>query len=75
MKKNLIANPFTAKTFSKPEATDFYDQEITKVGSNYPCPAVLLFNFILIKEQNYYPQVFLKEFEYIEKTKRNYKDY
>ena len=33
-----------------------------KVGSNYICLAVILIDFVLIKDENYYyPQVFLKE--------------
>ena len=59
--------PFTIKIFLKTkvksnvdDATDFHDKEIPKVGSNYICLAVILINFILIKEENGYPEVFLK---------------
>ena len=44
-------NPFTIKTFWKPEATDFYDKEISKVGCNYTCSAILLINFTLKKRR------------------------
>ena len=30
------------------------------VGSNYICLAVLLIDFVLKKDENYYPQVFLR---------------
>ena len=52
------------------EATNFHDNEIPKVDSNYTCSAVILIDFILKKDENYYPQVFLKEYEYIEKKKK-----
>ena len=40
-----------------------------KAGSNYTCLAVILTNFVLMKDENYYLQVFLKESKYIEKEK------
>ena len=44
------------------EAVDFSDKKMLKVGSNYICLAVILIDFVLIKDENYYyPQVFLKE--------------
>ena len=52
------------------EATDFHDKEILKVGSNYVWLAVILIDFILTNDDNFYPQVFLKECKYIEKKKR-----
>ena len=45
----------------------FYDKEIPKVVSNYTCLAVISLDSILKKDENYYPQVFLKECKYIEK--------
>ena len=64
-RNNLIVTPFTIKIFLKTkvkpnvdDATDFHDKEIPKVGSNYICLAVILINFILIKEENGYPEVF-----------------
>ena len=38
-----------------------------KAGSNYTCLAVMLIGFVLKKDENYYPQMFLKEWKYIEK--------
>ena len=39
------------------ETTDFHGKEITKVGSNYICLAVILIDLILNKIENYYQQV------------------
>ena len=47
------------------EVTDFYDKEIFKVGSNHTCLAVISLDFVLKKDESYYPQVFLKECKYI----------
>ena len=49
------------------KATDFYDEKIPKMDSNHTCLAVINLNSGLKKEENYYPQVFLKECKYIEK--------
>ena len=38
--------------------------------SNYTCLAVILIDFVLKKDENYYLQVFLKECKYIEKEKK-----
>ena len=40
---------------------------IKKVDSNHTCLAVIRLDFALKKDDNYYPQVFLKECKYIEK--------
>ena len=76
-KKNLIGNPSTIKKFLKAkikfyvvEATDFHDKKIPNVGSNYTCLTVILIDFVLEKEENYYLQVFLRECKYIEKEKK-----
>ena len=45
------------------EVTDFYD----KVDSNHTCLAVISLDSALKKDENYYPQLFLKECKYIEK--------
>ena len=50
------------------EVTDFYDKKTLKVGSNHTCLAVISLDSALDKDGNYYPQVFLKEFKYIEKN-------
>ena len=47
--------------------TDFYDKESPNVDSNYTCFAVINLDFILKKDESYYPQVFLKECKYVEK--------
>ena len=49
------------------EVTDFYDKEIPKVDSNHTCLAVVRLDSAVKKDENYYPQVFLKECKYIEK--------
>ena len=49
------------------EVTDFYDKEIPKVDSNHTCLAVISLDSALIKDDNYYLQVLLKECKYIEK--------
>ena len=38
-----------------------------KAGHNYTCLAVINIGSALKKDENYYPQVFLKECKYIEK--------
>ena len=44
------------------EATDFYDEEVPKVGSNYTCLAVILIGPVHKKDdEDYYPRVLLKE--------------
>ena len=48
------------------EVTDFYDKKISKLDSNHTCLAVISLDSALKKDENYYPQVFLKECEYIE---------
>ena len=58
------------KTKIKPhcdEVTDFYDKEIPKMDSNHTCLAVISLDSALKKDENYYPQVFLKEWKYINK--------
>ena len=49
------------------EVTDFYDKEIPKMDSNHICLAVISLDSSLKTDENYYPQVFLKECKYIEK--------
>ena len=46
------------------EVTDFYDKEIPKVDSNL---AVISLDSALKKDENYNPQVLLKECKYIGK--------
>ena len=49
------------------EVTDIYNKEIPKVDSNYTCLAVISLDFALKKDDNCYPQVLLKECNYIER--------
>ena len=41
------------------ETIDLNNKEIYKVGSNYICLVVILIDFVLKKDENYYKQVFL----------------
>ena len=43
---------------------------MSRRGSNFTCLAVILVDFIIKKDENYYPQLFLKECKYIEKEKK-----
>ena len=43
------------------EVTDFYDKNISKLGCNHTCLAVISLDSALKKGDNYYPEVFLKE--------------
>ena len=61
------------KTKIKPyhdEAADFHNWEMPKVGSDYVCLAVILYDFVLKNNEIYYLQVFLKQFKYTEKEKK-----
>ena len=49
------------------EATGFDAKKIPKAGSNYICWLVILTDSVLKKDENYYPQVFLREYKCIEK--------
>ena len=40
------------------------------VDSNYICLVVVLIDFVLKKDEKYYPQVFLEECKYIVKEKK-----
>ena len=64
--KNLIASLsidfFFLETKIKSygdEVTDFYDNEIPKVDSNYTCLSVISLDSAFKKDKNYYLQVFL----------------
>ena len=74
-KKEFDSEPVYNKNFLKnkvksygDELTDFYDNEIPKVDSNHTCLAIISLDFALSKDENYYPQVLLKECKYIEKN-------
>ena len=74
IKKEFYSKPTYNKEFIKSkikshgnEVTRFYDQEIPKVDSNRTCLAAISLHSALKEDDNYYPQVFLKECKYIEK--------
>ena len=56
------------------EVTNFYDKKIPKLDSNYTCLALIILESALKKDENYSPQVFLKECKYIEKNVVRYND-
>ena len=49
------------------EVTDLYDEEITQLDSNRTCLAEISLDYALKKDDDYYPQVFLKECKYMRK--------
>ena len=55
------------------DTTDFHENEIHKVDSHYTFLAVISIDFVLKNDENYYPQVFLKECKDIEKEKKDIK--
>ena len=74
IKKESDGQPVYNKEFLKTnikslgdKVTDFYDKNIPKVDSNHTCLAVIYLDSALKKDENYYPQVLLKECRYIEK--------
>ena len=76
IKKVFDSEPIYDKKFLKTkikcygdEATDFLNEEMAKVDSDYTSLAVIEIDFILKKDENYYLQVFLIECKYIEKEK------
>ena len=66
----LVYNKIFLKTKTKShgdEVIHFYNKKIPKVDSNHPCLVVISLDSTLQKDDNYYPQVSLKECKYIEK--------
>ena len=72
---NDISNSMTEKFSSKPiynkkylkikssygnNIADFHGKEVPKAISNHTCLAVIIIDFILKKDENYYSQAFLK---------------
>ena len=49
------------------EVTNFYNKKIPKLDSNYTFLVVISLDSALKKDDNYYPQVVLKDYKYIEK--------
>ena len=73
IEKEFDSKPVYNKEFLKTkkkshgdEVTDFYDKNILKVDSSHTCLAVISSDSALNKDDNYYPEVFLKECKYIE---------
>ena len=59
----LVYNKNFSKTKTKScrdETTDFDDKGVPKVDSNYTCLAEISLDSILKTDENYFPQVFLK---------------
>ena len=52
------------------EAAEFHDKEIHILGSSYTCLAVMLIDFVLSKDENYYEQVFEKNLNKLKKKKK-----
>ena len=74
VKKEFDSKPFYSKIFLKTkikcysdEDTDFCNKKILKASSNHTCLTVITISLALKKEENYYLQVFLKEFKHIRK--------
>ena len=74
IKKEFNSKPAYNKEFLKTkikshvdEVTDFYDKKIPKADSSHICLAVISLDSALTKDDNYYPQVYLKECKYTEK--------
>ena len=74
IKKEFDSEPVYNKNYLKTkikshgdEVTDFYDKKIPKLDSNHICLAVISLDSSLKKDGSYYPQVFLKEYNYIGK--------
>ena len=73
IKQYLIGRLSIIKNFWIPKQNlmtmklQIYDKNITKVHSNNTCLAVISLDSSLKKDENYYPQVFLKWCKYIEK--------
>ena len=47
--------------FHGDEVTDLYVKEVSKMDSNHTCLAVISLDYAPKKDENYYPQEFLKE--------------
>ena len=72
IKKRIASEPAYNKNYLKTkikspgdEVTDFYAKKIPKLDSNHTCLAVISLDSALKKNDNYFPQVFLKECRYI----------
>ena len=57
---------------NRDKVTHFQDKEIPNGDSNHRCLAVISLDFAVNKDQNYYPQVILKECKYSKKKVLRY---
>ena len=64
--KEFDSEPVDNKIFLKTKIKS-YDDEATDFYSNHSSLVVILINSVFKKDENYYPQVFLKECKYNEK--------
>ena len=76
LKKEFDSKPvfnkmiFESKTKSNgDEVTNVFNKEIPKVDSNYTCLAVISLETAAKKDENHYPEGFLKECQYSEKKR------
>ena len=77
IKKELDCEPIYNKKILKTkirsygdEAPDFHTRKIPEAGCNYICWMVILIDSVLKKDDNYYPQVFLKEYKCLDNEKK-----
>ena len=78
IKKEFDSEPVYNEEFSikkikshDDEVTDFYEKKIPKVDFNHTCLTVIVLDSALKIDDNYNPQVFLKECRYIDKNVRH----
>ena len=76
-KEILIANPFTIFKIWKQKynlaakrVQIIMIKKMPKLGFSYICLVVILIHFFQKKDKDYYSQLFVKEREYIDKSKR-----
>ena len=58
------------KYYSKKFNTNFRNNKIPNVGSQFICLSVNLINFVFRIVKNYYPEVFLEDCKYVVKDKK-----
>ena len=69
--KKIDSEPVYNKEFLKTKIKsccdeDFYNKKIPKVDSNHTCLTIISLDSALKKDENYYPQLLLKDCKYIE---------
>ena len=58
------------KVYDKKINRDFHSNKMPKESSEFLCLSVILFHSVYIKDNKYYPQVFLEECKYIIKEEK-----